>query len=265
MGKFVVSTLIAILSFVGISVSRKAIINSFLAKEGQTIIKSEIRHFGKEISINTLRKSCRKLTYSRLKYSLRVLSSSDKKILKRMGEIIPYGNNGINGEKWTLNQIAKHPLYPNVIKSFKGYCTKEKISEESMDRILKDFGKSRKVVLPSKNNHVDFSGMAINICKLPSKEELIKHLGGEKAIKGMTTKKLKENIRTYHYEIARDAFAKKYKISQEQAGKIIGLLDHAPHEAENGMMQLVPNSVHNFKQYYGHSGLVSKRVAEIIN
>ena len=47
------------------------------------------------------------------------------------------------------------------------------------------------------------------------------------------------------------------------AERIFGLLDHAPHEAENGVMQLVPNSVHNFKQHYGHDGLVSKRVAEI--
>lgn len=55
-------------------------------------------------------------------------------------------------------------------------------------------------------------------------------------------------IRDFHYNVAWNAFAKKYKITPEQAKDIFGLLDHAPHEAENGIMQLVPNSIHNFKK-----------------
>ena len=263
MGKYLTSTIIAAVAFAGICIGRKTVVKSYLEKEGKTVIKSEIRHFGKDISINTLRKNCRKITSTRLKSSIRVVSSSDRKLLKQMGKLVPYGNDGINGEKWTLSQIAKRPLYPKVITNFKNYCAKNSISEESMNSILKDLGKSRRVDLPAKNDHVDFTGMGINICKLPSKEELITHLGGPKVIKGMTDKKLKAKIRQYHYDIARDAFAKKYKVTKDQASEIMGMLDHAPHEAENGLMQLVPNSVHNFKQYYGHSGLVSKRVAEI--
>ena len=263
MGKFITSTLIAAITFTGICMGRKTVVKSYFEKEGQSIIKSEIKHVGKNISINTLRKECRKFTQTRLKHSLRILSSSEKKQLVRMGNIIPFGNDGINSEKWTFRQIAKQPLYPKAIKNFKEFCTKEGISDEVMAKILNDFGKSRRIVLPANNRHVDFSGMAINICKLPSTDELISHLGGKDAIKGMSEKNLKENIREYHYQIAHNAFAKRYNVTPKQAERIFGLLDHAPHEAENGVMQLVPNSVHNFKQHYGHDGLVSKRVAEI--
>lgn len=263
MGKYIWSAIISLFIFCGISIGRKSFVKSYLEKEGKTIIKSEIKHFGKKLSINSLRKECRTTTKVGLRASLRVLTPAEKKVLKRIEKVVPYGNNGINAEKWTIGQIAKSPLFPKCIQNFKEYCSNNSISKETMDRILRDLGKSRKVVLPANKRQVDFTGISVRICKLPSTQELISHLGGQEAIKKMSDKTLKMKIRDFHYNVAWNAFAKKYKITPEQAKDIFGLLDHAPHEAENGIMQLVPNSIHNFKNLYGHNGLVSKRMAEL--
>jgi hypothetical protein len=43
------------------------------------------------------------------------------------------------------------------------------------------------------------------------------------------------NLRKVHYDIALEAFAKKYNVTKSQASQIIGnLFDHVIHEAEDG-------------------------------
>lgn len=96
--------------------------------------------------------------------------------------------------------------------------------------------------------------MAITIGRFPTKEEL------QKILKEKKLEPSSENIRAIHYEFARKAFADKYNITLNQAGQIIGALDHTIHEAEDGTIQIVPNSIHD---YYKHDGLVSIRVKEL--
>lgn len=87
--------------------------------------------------------------------------------------------------------------------------------------------------------------------------------GIEEILKKMSHKELVEAIRNYHYEIAWEAFARKYNITKSQAKDLIGKMDHVIHESEDGFIQIVPNNVHRFLQEYKHNGLVSKRVKEI--
>ncbi len=258
--KYILPTLSLFVVFCGINIGRNTISRKFIEKEGTSIVKSEIRYLGKELTVDAIKTNSRKITKSTIKKHIRVLTSKETEELKRVASICPQGHGGINAEKWTFEQIARKPLYPRVIENFNKYCSKNGISDQSRKRILQDFGKSRRVIFPPTNGHADFSDMAVILGKFPPKDKLIELLGGMDAIKKMTPVELKKRVRGIHYDIAREVFAKKYGVTKDQAGKIIGQLDHVIHEAEDGTIQFIPNSVH---RYYAHNGLVAKRVFEL--
>jgi len=218
--------------------------------EGKIIGKSSVKSYTKEESKLTLKKALSKSLSSSY-------SSKEIAIIKRIQNEIPKDRSGINKEGRTLLQIANKPIPESLVSSFKQFCEQNNISKESMKKILKELNAPKKVPLPSINGHVDFSKSSVIIGKLPSKEELaalLKKRGFE------TTR---ENIRTIHYEIAREAFAKRYGVTKDQAELIIGKLDYVIHESEDGFIQLVPNNFHRYKKLYNHSGLVAKRMKEL--
>lgn len=71
------------------------------------------------------------------------------------------------------------------------------------------------------------------------------------------------NIRDITYYIGRKALADKYGLTIKQAADIIGLLDLVIHETDDARIEIVPNNVHRFKQFYAHKGYVSKMLKEI--
>jgi hypothetical protein len=191
-----------------------------------------------------------------LVFKLRINTFNIKEIKGRFQNRnkIPNNNNGINKEKRTLKGIALNPIVDASAQSVKEISKKIKVPENKVERILKDFSKSRFICSEPKGRHANFAPMAITIGKFPTKEGLQKILQEKKL------KPTPENIRAIHYDIARKAFADKYNITSYQAGLIIGALDHTIHEAEDGTIQIVPNSIHD---YYKHDGLVSIRVKEL--
>ena len=177
-------------------------------------------------------------------------------------KVIPYGNGGINAEKRTLLEICKNPVPSHLLKNIDNLG----IEKKTLARIKNDVSKmgASTIPNPSHNGHVDLSSVAwkgINP-KLPNKAELINAIMRKKrsiALKDITP----DDIREVSYTIARQSLAKKYGITQEQAGLIIGKLDLVIHEAESGVVEIVPNNVHRFKQLYAHKGYVSKMMKEI--
>lgn len=193
--------------------------------------------------------------------SSRLVNIGSKKNIP-IEKVIPYGNGGINAEKRTLLEICKNPVPSYLFKNIDNLG----IGKKALARIKNDVSKmgTSTIPNPSHNGHVDLSSVAwkgINP-KLPNKTELINTIIRNKkniALKDITP----DDIREVSYTIARQSLAKKYGITQEQAGLIIGKLDLVIHEAESGVVEIVPNNVHRFKQLYAHKGYVSKMMKEI--
>lgn len=219
-------------------------------KVGKETVEKGTRLLGRQ----TAKELGEEITEKSFKQSLKQgLKTSASKLAKT----IPYGG-GINKEGRTLEEIASKPLLDQQIAAFKNFCQKEGINSDICKKILADFTKKRGIPKPSVNGHVDFSKAAIEIGKFPTKEVL------EKMLKEQGLKATSANIRKIHYDLALEAFAKKYGITKKQASQIIGnQFDHVIHEAENGAIQIVPNNIHRFQALYKHNGLVAKRVKEL--
>lgn len=187
---------------------------------------------------------------------LRINPKEFKEIKERLQNrnVIPDNKNGINKEKRTFREIAQTPILASLAKSYKKIAKNIGVPKDKTEKILKDFRKSRFICSKPKDRHANFAPMAITIGRFPTKEEL------QKILKEKKLEPSSENIRAIHYEFARKAFADKYNITPNQAGQIIGALDHTIHEAEDGTIQIVPNSIHD---YYKHDGLASIRKKEL--
>ncbi len=190
------------------------------------------------------------------------ITHSVKKNKLSLGKIVPYGNGGINAEKRTLSEICEQPVTKKIMNGLDNM----NINKNSLDKIKADLKKmgSKNVPLPSENGHVDFSSISWPGIspKLPNKEKLIEEISKNRKITDLADIH-PDDIRKVSYDIAHNALVEKYGITKEQAKLIIGKLDLVIHEAENGVVQIVPNNVHRFKQLYAHKGYVSKMMKEI--
>jgi hypothetical protein len=178
-------------------------------------------------------------------------------------DVVPFKNGGINKEKRTLKEICQHPLLPQMYETLDNMG----LDPSVLKRIKNDLEKmgSNKVPRPSKGGHVNLNDIAwpgINP-KLPDKEALIAMIRKNKG--NIELADIGErDIRDVSYEIARQALVEKYGITMKQADLLIGnTFDLVIHEAENGVVQIVPNNVHKFKQLYAHKGYVSKMLKQI--
>lgn len=178
-------------------------------------------------------------------------------------DVVPFKNGGINKEKRTLKEICQHPLLPQMYETLDNMG----LDPSVLKRIKNDLEKmgSNKVPRPSKGGHVNLNDIAwpgIN-SKLPDKEALIAMIRKNKG--NIELADIGErDIRDVSYEIARQALVEKYGITMKQADLLIGnTFDLVIHEAENGVVQIVPNNVHKFKQLYAHKGYVSKMLKQI--
>jgi hypothetical protein len=171
--------------------------------------------------------------------------------------VVPTGG-GINAEGRTLAKIVAEPLLKKQVDAFKLFCKNNGISNKTCATILADFTRKRGIPSPSVKGHVDLSKAAVIIGKFPEKDELLKILKANNYAINQV------NLRKVHYDIALEAFAKKYNVTKSQASQIIGnLFDHVIHEAEDGTIQIVPNNIHRFTKFYKHNGLVAKRMQEL--
>ena len=192
----------------------------------------------------------------------RQIVKSIRKDQVSLGKIVPYGNGGINKEKRTLREICTHPIPQKLLKETESLG----IAPTTLSKIKKDLSKmgSKIIPEPSQNGHVNLSTLAwpgINP-PLPNKENLIKAIMNNR--KGMKIEDIgPDDIRKVSYDIAYQALANKYNITKEQASLLIGKLDMVIHESESGVVEIVPNNVHRFKQLYAHKGYVSKMMKEI--
>ena len=237
---------------------KRKTLSYFGRQEAAEVVKAET----KKALQKSMRAQIKKKALSKV-LSRKGLSEIELKELRRVAALKPSGNGGINKEGRTIAEIAIAPLTEELQASTRSYCKSNHILKNVEDRIIRDFSKSRQVASPSIDRHVDLGPMAITLGKFPDLETLISDLGGMEILKKMSHKELVEAIRNYHYEIAWEAFARKYNITKSQAKDLIGKMDHVIHESEDGFIQIVPNNVHRFLQEYKHNGLVSKRVTEI--
>lgn len=182
-------------------------------------------------------------------------------IIKR-GKEIPFGNDGINQERRLLRSICRRPFLPYMYKAIDTL----KISLESKIKIKESMRKTGTYKIPewAKNGSVNLSSVAWNgiRIKLPNEKELIK-LIQEKYSDINTNEITKKHIREITYGIGRQAVAERFNISVPDATFLIGLLDLAPHEAEDGYMEFVPNNIHRYKQRYAHKGYASAMLKHI--
>ena len=179
-----------------------------------------------------------------------------------IGQIIPSGNGGINGEGRTLREICEHPVPEKLIEKLDG----ARIAPEIVCQIKADLGRmgSSQVPQPAQNGFVDFSAIAWPgiSAKLPEKDELIYAI--RRNFPNIALDEIdSRTIRDITYGIGRNALADRYGITVKQAAGIIGLLDLVIHETDGGKIEIVPNNVHRFKQLYAHKGYVSKMLKAI--
>lgn len=190
------------------------------------------------------------------------ITQSVKKNKLSLEKIVPYGNGGINAEKRTLKEICQQP----VTKKMMNGLDDMNLNKNTLDKIKADLTKmgSNDVPLASENGHVDFASISWPGIspKLPDKKKLIEAISKNRKITDPSDIN-PDDIRKVSYDIAHDALVDKYGITKEQAKLIIGKLDLVIHEAETGVVQIVPNNVHRFKQLYAHKGYVSKMMKEI--
>lgn len=234
-------------------------ISSKIAKaESEEVAEAEAKILGKTTAKEySIKQSQQELKTAFSKSLSRSYSKEEWKNIKKIQNEVPSDKSNINKERRTLLEIAQKPIPDKLVSSFKEYCVKANISIESMNKIISELNSPKKIPLPSVDWHVDFSKVAVTIGKLPSKEELASILKS----RGMEV--TAKNIRAIHYELAWEAFAKRYGVTKKQAELIIGKLDYVIHESEDGFIELVPNNFHRFKKLYSHSGLVAKRVKEL--
>jgi len=176
--------------------------------------------------------------------------------------IIPSGNGGINGEGRTLKQICENPLPDALLSKLEslGLLTKTVCM---MLRDLKRMGASI-VPKPAQNGHVDLHTIAWPgvSARLPRKSELVDAI--RQNWPDISEDRISpRDIRDVTYNIGRKALAERYGITIPQAGNVIGLLDLVIHESDDDRIEIVPNNVHRFKQFYAHKGYVSKMLKEI--
>lgn len=179
-----------------------------------------------------------------------------------IGQIIPSGNGGINGEGRTLREICEHPVPEKLIEKL----DRARIAPEIVCQIKADLGRmgSSQVPQPAQNGYVDFSAIAWPgiSAKLPEKDELIYAI--RRNFPNIALDEIdSRTIRDITYGIGRNALADRYGITVKQAAGIIGLLDLVIHETDGGKIEIVPNNVHRFKQLYAHKGYVSKMLKAI--
>lgn len=176
--------------------------------------------------------------------------------------IMPSGNGGINGEGRTLLEICMQPVPEHLIKKL----DEERLAPEVVSRMKADLTRmgSSRVPQPAQNGHVDFSAIAWPgvTARLPEKNGLIEEI--RKNYPNISLDDISpRNIRDITYYIGRKALADKYGLTIKQAADIIGLLDLVIHETDDARIEIVPNNVHRFKQFYAHKGYVSKMLKEI--
>ena len=181
----------------------------------------------------------------------------------RLGAIVPSGNDGINNEGYTLRQLSRNIVPTPLVEKLRN---RTDLPEKSKKKILRDIKRSGSFIVPSKakNKSVDFSRIALKgiNSKLPDKETLVSLIIQKNAPIEISEIKA-DHIRAITYDIVRNDVAKRYGITVAQAGKLIGELDLAPHETEDGFIQLVPNNIHRFKNFYAHKGYVSHMLKRI--
>lgn len=185
-----------------------------------------------------------------------------KKTFENIGDIIPSGNGGINGEGRTLKEICEKPVPEHLIRKLDGVG----VASDIVSRIKADLARmgSSRVPQPAQNGHVDFREIAWPgvSARLPEKAELIAAIRNSYpniAFDDISAR----SIRDVTYYIGRKALADKYGLTIKQAANIIGLLDLVIHETDDARIEIVPNNVHRFKQLYAHKGYVSKMLKEI--
>ena len=176
--------------------------------------------------------------------------------------MVPHGNGGINAEKRTLGEICEQPVTDKLIRGLDEMGLKP----GALAKIKSDLAKmgSKNVPLPAEGGRVDFSSISWPGIspKLPDKKKLIEEVSKNRNIVDVADIR-PDDIRRVSYDIAHNALSEKYGITKEQAKLIIGKLDLVIHEAESGVVQIVPNNVHRYKQLYAHKGYVSKMMKEI--
>ena len=190
------------------------------------------------------------------------ITNSVKKNKLSLKKMVPYGNGGINAEKRTLGEICKQPVTDKLIRGLDEMGLKP----GALAKIKSDLAKmgSKNVPSPAEGGHVDFSSISWPGIspKLPDKKKLIEEVSKNRNIVDVADIR-PDDIRRVSYDIAHNALSEKYGITKEQAKLIIGKLDLVIHEAESGVVQIVPNNVHRYKQLYAHKGYVSKMMKEI--
>jgi hypothetical protein len=237
---------------------------------GRNGAKGAIYNTGKKI-VNILGQQTFKVGESAVEKRAKVTfkTSFKKQITKSfknnklsLSKIVPYGNGGINIEKRTLGEICKHPVSNKLIKELDNMG----LSPQSLSKIKADLSKmgSNTIPTPAENGNVDFSSISWPgiTPQLPDKKKLIEEISKNRKITDVADIR-PDDIRKISYDIAQNALAEKYGLTKEQASLIIGKLDLVIHEAESGVVQIVPNNVHRFKQLYAHKGYVSKMMKEI--
>ncbi len=171
---------------------------------------------------------------------------------------VPSGNGGINGERYTYEQLRYHPIIPELIRKISNVRLREFAEECNTRNSQKGFHMFKV------EGEYCFWGLRVGpVVKTPTVSEMEQIL----LRNPQTAQAVKEHqvtaimIRSVTYALLQEEISRCCGISKKEAELAIGnQLDCAPHEDISGYIFMVPNWAH---RWFRHDGYVSEMLKKI--